>query len=109
MFSSLIFILGLKVQPQSPINFDKYLIGREPSQANVKMMRKSIGIHFVQRDLGVWELVPRTIFKSLSLERKKMPLCVVRKFVYMVDRHSGMENIILPSNLCSMNLKNSKV
>ena len=55
------------------------------------MMRKSIGIHFVQRDLGVWELVPRKVFKSLSLEHEKMPLCMVGKFVYMIDLHSGME------------------
>ena len=48
----------------------------------MKMMRKSIGIHFVQIDLGVWELVPSNIFLNLSLERQKMTLCVVEKFVY---------------------------
>ena len=58
-----------------------------------------------------WEsgsLSPEKFFKSLSLEREKMPLCVVGKFVYMIDLHSGMEYIILPSNMCCMNLKNSK-
>ena len=49
------------------------LIVSEPSQANVTMMRKSIGIHFIQRNLGIWELVPRTISKSLSLEYQKIP------------------------------------
>ena len=49
------------------------LIVSESSQANLKMMRKSIGIHLVQRDLGVWELVPEKCFKLLFLEREKMP------------------------------------
>ena len=74
----------------------------------MKMMRKSICIHFVQRDLEVWELVPRKVVKSISLEREKMSLCVVGKFVYVIHFHSGMENIILPSNLYYTNLKNSK-
>ena len=48
-------------------------------------------------------------FKSLSLEREKVALRVVGKFVDIIDLHSAMKNIILPSNLCCTNLKNSKV
>ena len=93
-------------------NFDlesRNLTVRESSQANMKMMRKSIGIYFVQRDLGVWELVPRKFFKLLSLEREKIPPLRGRKICYMIDLHSEMKHIILPSNQCRTNLKNSKV
>ena len=79
----------------------------------MEMMRKSIGIHFVQ-SRETWEsgsLSPEKIFKSLSVESEKTPLCLVGKsvYIYMIDLHSGVENIILPSNLCCTNLKNSKV
>ena len=64
MFSSLIFTLGWKVTPSSNQflheygrqNFDlesRNLIVSESSRAIVKMMRKSIGIYFVQRDLYI--------------------------------------------------------
>ena len=50
----------------------------------------------------------RNFVLSRSLERQKMLLRVVGRFVYMTDLHSGMENVIRPSNLCFKNLKNSK-
>ena len=60
--------------------------------------------------LGSLGACPQKKFcKSLSLESQKMPLCVVGKFVYMVDFHSGMENMIPPSTMCCTNLKNSSM
>ena len=55
--------------------------------------------------LESWNLFPEKLCKSLSLEREKVPFSVVEKLVYMVNLHSGMENIIPPSNLCCTNLK----
>ena len=76
---------------------DETLIVSESSQANVKMTRKFIGIHFVQKDLGVWEIVHRkNFFKSLFPERQKMPLCGVGQFVYMTNLHFWKKNMISP-------------
>ena len=80
------------------------------SLANMSMMRKSIGIHFIQRE--TWKsgsFSPERSVNSLSVELEKMPLFMVGKCIFMIDLHSGMENIILLSNLCCMNLKSSKV
>ena len=79
------------------------------SQAYVKMMRNSIGIHFVQRDLGSGSLSPEKFLKSLPLEREKMPFCLIGKFFYMIGLHFGLENSILTSDLSFKKLKNSKV
>ena len=43
------------------------------------MMRNSVGIHFVQRDLGLYELVLKNCPLE-PLERQKVPFCVVGKF-----------------------------
>ena len=51
----------------------------------------------------------KNVFKSLSLERQKMPHWVVGLFAYMIDLQSGMENMTPTSNLYYTNLKNSKV
>ena len=77
------------------------LVLSESGQAKVKIMGKSIEC------LGA--CLQEFFLKSLSLERQKMPLCVVGKFVYIIDLHSVMENMILSSNLCCTILKNSKL
>ena len=51
------------------------LIVSKSSQAKAKIMRKSIGIHFIQRDLGVWKLVFRKFHKiNLSRTSESAPL-----------------------------------
>ena len=39
---------------------------------------------------------------------KVMPFCIVGNHVCIIDFHSGMENIILPSNLYCVSLKRLK-
>ena len=72
-----------------------------------KMMRQSVSTSSRE----TWEsgsLSPEKVLKSLSLECEKMLLCMEGQFVYMIDLHSRMENIMLPSNLCCTNLKAQK-
>ena len=64
----------------------------------------------VRKKLGNLGACPqKNCIKSFSLERHKMPFCVVGKHVFIIDLHSGIENMTSPFILCCTNLKNSTI
>ena len=80
----------------------------ESNQTNVKMMEK-VQVSISSRDIwGSGGLPPENFPKQLSLECQKIPFCVVGNHLCIIDFHPGMENMILPSNLCCTNLKKFK-
>ena len=78
------------------------------NQTNVKMKEKYR--HRLRRERfgGLGACPQKNFLKQLSLECQKMPFCVVGNHVCIIDFHPGMENMILPSNLCCGNLKKLK-
>ena len=63
------------------------------------LFTKSVNFLKTLRGLGA---CPKKIFlESISLELQKMPLCLVGKYVFIIDLHSGMENMIATLNLCA--------
>jgi len=70
------------------------------------MMKEYTGIPLRREILvGLGACLEKKFFKSPSLKRQKMPLCVVENHVYSINFHSGMEYMTPPSNLCCTNFK----